>query len=74
MSNNQKFIFLPKTPETLSRVAVESRMMGMKVFTNKNVGASYESWFDMKGKDLIDFITQKRDSIPKSVIQHMSDT
>ena len=49
-------------------------MMGMKVFTNKNVGASYESWFDMKGKDLIDFITQKRDSIPKSVIQHMSDT
>ena len=48
-------------------------MMGMKVFTNKNVGASYEPWFDMKGKDLIDFITQKRDSIPKSVIQYMSD-
>lgn len=73
LSNNQKFIFLPKTPETLSRVVVESRMMGMKVFTNKNVGASYEPWFDMKGKDLIDFITQKRDSIPKSVIQYMSD-
>jgi hypothetical protein len=73
LSNNQKFIFLPKTPETLSRVAVESRMMGMKVFTNKNVGASYEPWFDMKGKELIELIKTKRDSIPKLVLQYMSD-
>ena len=40
LSNNQKFIFLPQTPETLSRVVVEARMMGMKTFTNKNIGAS----------------------------------
>ena len=37
LSNNDKFIFLPKTPETLSRVVVEARMLGAKTITNKNV-------------------------------------
>lgn len=38
VSKNDKFVFFPLTPETLSRVVVESRMMNMKVITNKRVG------------------------------------
>ena len=60
---NEKFVFLPKTPETLSRVVVEARMMGQKVLTNALVGATSEEWFKLKGEDLIDLMAEKRDEI-----------
>ena len=63
LSNNSKFLFLPKTPETLSRVVVEALMMNVKVITNKKVGASYEPWFNMKGEELINFMLNKRQEI-----------
>ena len=69
LSKNDKFIFLPKTPETLSRVVVEARMLGIKTITNKNVGASYEDWFALKGEDLIDHMIQKRKEIPRMITE-----
>ena len=69
LSENDKFIFLPKTPETLSRVVVEARMMGLKIITNENVGASYEAWFDFKGLDLIEQMRIKRIDIPEKLLK-----
>ena len=63
LGSNKKFIFLPKTPETLSRVIVEARMMGATVLTNVLVGAAQEPWFELKGEKLIDHMIKKRDSI-----------
>jgi hypothetical protein len=67
MGRNEKFIFLPKTPETLSRIIVEARMMGMSVITNKLVGATKEDWFELKGSALIDVIRSKRQEIPQII-------
>jgi hypothetical protein len=69
LSSNKKFIFLPKTPETLSRVVVEARMMNIKVITNKRVGASYEDWFKLKGEKLIDYMLNKRQETTDKVIE-----
>ena len=69
LSNNDKFIFLPKTPETLSRVAVEARMMNIKTITNNNVGASYEEWYKLKGEKLINLMRDKRIEIPSKVME-----
>tara|TARA_B100000963_G_C22573294_1_gene647145 strand:+ start:206 stop:1045 length:840 start_codon:yes stop_codon:yes gene_type:complete len=69
LSNNDKFIFLPKTPETLSRVVVEAKMMNMKVITNKRVGASYEPWFTKKGIELIEIMSLKREAILDKVME-----
>jgi hypothetical protein len=69
LSNNEKFLFLPKTPETLSRVVVEARMMGVKTITNKNVGASYEPWIKLKGQELISIMKNRRNEIPNKVIE-----
>ena len=63
LSKNEKFIFLPRSPETLSRLVVEARMLGCKVITNQMVGATHEEWFKLKGQELIDFITEKRTHI-----------
>ena len=63
LSKNDKFLFLPKTPETLSRVAVEAKMLGCKVLTNGLVGASQESWFVETGEDIIEYMISKRDEV-----------
>ena len=64
---NDKFCFFPKTPETLSRVVVEARMMNMGVYINKLIGAASEPWFSLKGNELIDIIEHKRVEIPEKV-------
>lgn len=63
LSENDKLVFFPLTPETLSRIIIEARMMGMKVVTNGRVGATSEKWFKLKGEELISFMTQKREEI-----------
>tara|TARA_A100001515_G_scaffold96051_1_gene77056 strand:+ start:6822 stop:7664 length:843 start_codon:yes stop_codon:yes gene_type:complete len=69
LGKNDKFIFLPKTPETLSRIVVEARMMGMSVITNNLVGATKEAWFSQKGPELIETVLKMRKSIPEKVLQ-----
>ena len=67
LGKSKKFVFLPKTPETLSRIVVEARMMGLSVVTNNLVGATKEDWFKLKGIDLIDIMVGKRKEIPDLV-------
>ena len=67
LGSNMKFVFLPQTPETLSRVVVESRMMGCSVITNNLVGAASEEWFKLKGNDLIDFMRKKKQEIVATI-------
>tara|TARA_R110002020_G_scaffold240144_1_gene452806 strand:+ start:216 stop:1061 length:846 start_codon:yes stop_codon:yes gene_type:complete len=63
LSENDKLVFFPLTPETLSRIIIEARMMGMKVVTNGRVGATSEKWFKLKGEELISFMMEKREEI-----------
>lgn len=63
LGSNKQFCFLPKTPETLSRVVVEARMMGVSVITNKLLGATSEEWFSLSGTELIDVMFSKREEI-----------
>jgi hypothetical protein len=68
MSDNNTFVFFPKTPETLSRVIVEARMMGMRIITNKKVGATREEWYKAKGQELIEEVIKMRERIPRTVM------
>ena len=67
LGSNKTLVFFPQTPETLSRIVVEARMMGMSVITNQNVGATKEPWFELKGEELIDVMRSKRREIPQVV-------
>ena len=49
-------VFYPIARETFCRLVVEAKCMGLNVITTKNYGASLEDWFDMSGKELIDFL------------------
>jgi hypothetical protein len=73
LSENKKFVFLPKTPETLSRIVVEARMMGMSVVTNNKIGATKEKWFKLKGEELIELMYDKKQEILDKVIGVFSE-
>ena len=68
MSEHNTFVFFPKTPETLSRVIVEARMLGLTIITNKSVGATHEEWYQLKGVDLIKKVSEMRETIPAAVL------
>ena len=67
VSDNKTFIFIPKTPETLSRIIVECKMMNMKVITNKLVGATYENWFELSGEALINKMYSNKKTILNTI-------
>ena len=71
MGENKGLIFFPQTPETMSRVVVEARMMGMKTLTTNNIGAIHEEWFDKKGIDLIREMRNKRKEIPERILREI---
>lgn len=71
LGSRSTLVFLPKTPETLSRVVVEARMMGMGTKTTNNVGAIHEEWFLKKGLELIEYVKEKQDSIVNIVIGYL---
>lgn len=64
---NSNFVFFPQTPETLSRVVVEARMMGLKIISNDNIGATKEEWFRLKGEKLIDYMFEKKAEIMNTI-------
>jgi hypothetical protein len=72
LGKNKGLVFFPKTPETLSRIVVESRMMGMSIITNNIVGATSENWYSLKGKELIQIMYEKREQILNIVMESIS--
>ena len=68
LGTHKALVFFPKTPETLSRVVVEARMMGMGTKTTQNIGALHEPWFSKKGSELVELMRNKREEIPEIVV------
>lgn len=57
LSKNEKFVFLPLTVETCSRIVVEAKMLGCQIITNDKIGAASEPWFsELKGKELVKYM------------------
>lgn len=67
LSKNKYLVFFPRTPETLSRIVVEARMMNMSLKANGLIGATKEPWFEKKGEELINYFLEKRKEILQAV-------
>ena len=53
LSKTKTLVFFPQWMESYSRVAVEARILGCKIMTNKLIGVSSEEYYKLKGKDLL---------------------
>jgi hypothetical protein len=74
ISSHQKLLFIPKTPETLSRIIVEAKMMGCSIMTNSNIGATYEEWFTLKGDSLINYMRSRKTEIISDISEVINES
>ncbi len=58
LAEYEYLVFFPTVPESLCRVAVEAKMVGCKVITNKMLGASSEPWFRGSSHEIIEEMRQ----------------
>ena len=68
LSYTTELLFFPQVLETCSRIAVEARMLGLKVIGNNNLSALKENWFkDHKGVELINYFRNRNKSLREFV-------
>jgi hypothetical protein len=68
LSKNDSLVFFPQVLETCSRIAVEARMLGLRVIGSGNISAIKEDWFqNRRGIDLINYFREKNKNIPNFV-------
>jgi len=63
LSTYSSLAFHPSTPETCCRLVLEAKMLGLKVYTNELIGASYEPWYDRNGLSLINTMRSKKEDL-----------
>jgi hypothetical protein len=63
LAKTETLVFFPQWMETFCRVAVEARILGCKLITNKSLGCASEPFFSLKGKELLDVVRQKKKEV-----------
>ena len=67
LSRYETLVFLPRTPETFSRVFLEAKLAGCKVVTNNLIGALSEE-YDWKCRDsILDRLKHKEDELVRVI-------
>ena len=69
LSRHTSFGFFPLTPETCSRVIVEAKMMEMELIVRGFIGATYEPWYQLNGKELIKYCRTEMKNTALKVIR-----
>ena len=68
LSRYSTYVFFPRSPETLSRVCIEARLMGLSVITTDYTAAVHESFFDYEPDKMIEYIKQKPQEILTQIV------
>lgn len=75
LSECDKLVFFAGVLETCSRMAVEARMLGVKVIANNLVSAIHEDWFKKyKGAELVDYFIEKNKTIKEFINKCFENT
>lgn len=59
----KSLIFFPQWVDTYNRMTIEARILNCKIITNNLIGATYEPYFNLKGKELLEFIKINNENI-----------
>jgi len=70
LAGNSMLVFLPRSPETMSRLAVEAKMLGCMVLTSPTYGASTAAWWDKSGHALINYM-RKQSQVNLELIERL---
>ena len=71
LSQYEYFVFFPTVLETLSRVAIEAKMVGCKLITNKMLGVASEEWFKGDRDQILSVLRESRKKIPDTFLESL---
>lgn len=63
LSAYSTYVFFPQTPETLSRVCIEARLLNLSVITGQYTGAVHEEFYNLESTEIFQYLLRKRDVI-----------
>ena len=66
ISKIKHLVFLPQWLESYSRLAIEARILGCKLITNGLLGAASEDYFQLSGRELLEYIVGNNNRIIKN--------
>ena len=61
LAKTETLVFFPTWIETFCRVAIEARILGCKLITNKALGCASEDFFKLKGEELLEYIAGRKE-------------
>ena len=68
LSNTETIVFLPQSFETYSRFAIEAKILGCKMITNKAIGAMSEDYYHLNGEELLNTIVAKKAQVLEKIV------
>tara|TARA_R100000664_G_C2760058_1_gene150677 strand:- start:12110 stop:13765 length:1656 start_codon:yes stop_codon:yes gene_type:complete len=67
LSKVENFVFFPQWVESYSRVAIEAKILGCKIITNRFLGVASEDYFSLNGVELLNKIKENNDTLLKKM-------
>lgn len=68
LSRIETLIFFPQSLETLSRVAIEAKILGCKILTNKLLSVASEGFFQKNPEDILNYLEESSSRIPNIIL------
>lgn len=69
LAKTETLVFMPQWMETFCRVAIEARILGCNLITNKTIGAASEDYFELSGKELLESIREQKNTIMQTYLR-----
>lgn len=67
LSKYSTYVFFPRTPETLSRVCIEARLLGLSVITSDYTAAVHEPFYSLPKEEMFNYLANKKDCISQII-------
>jgi len=69
MAEFEYLVFFPGVLETLSRIAIEAKLVGCKLITNQLLGVASEEWFKGDRNEILQTMRDAREKIPSLFLE-----
>lgn len=60
ISDYSTYVFFPRSPETLSRVTIEARLINLSVITSQYTSVVHEEFYKLENKEIFKYLKNKR--------------
>tara|TARA_R110000796_G_scaffold133553_2_gene249169 strand:+ start:1668 stop:3194 length:1527 start_codon:yes stop_codon:yes gene_type:complete len=73
LSEYERVVFFPQSPETYSKILLESKLLGLKLITNKNSGFVNEEYFGFDKDSILEYLFNKQKENLSLIVETLAE-